>query len=131
MNAIVHRPAARPAPLPGAMARDLLGGAGLAPSPISYHTTLSSLETRGPISLVDSTAPAGTLVASHRHPAEDEIIVVLSGEIEVLMGGRKLLRTAGATVFIPRNTEHHVRVLTKARTIAMLTRDSLEVPAAA
>ena len=131
MNAIVRRHPARPMPIARAMARDLLGGADLAPSPVTYHTMLSSLETRGPLSLVDSTAPAGTLVASHRHAAEDEIVVVLSGEIEVLMGGRKLLRTAGATVFVPRGTEHQIRVLTKARTIAMLTRHSLEVPAAA
>ena len=131
MNVIVRRPPSRPAALPRAMARDLLGGAGHAPSPVTYHTMLSSLETRGPLSLCDSTAPAGTLVASHRHPAEDEIVVVLSGEIEIRMGGRVLLRTAGGTAFIPRGTEHQIRVLTQARTIAMLTRDSLEVPAAA
>ena len=125
MNAIVRRlPTRRPA-LPRAMARDLLGGDGHAPSPVTTHTTLSSLDTRGPISLLDSTAPAGFVVATHSHPAEDEIIVVLSGEIEVRVGGRRLLRTAGASVFIPRGTEHQVRAVTEARTIAMLTRGSL------
>lgn len=127
MNATIRdfpRPSAR------LMARDLSGRERAAPSAVTYHTTLSALDTRGPLGLLDSTAPAGTVMPAHSHPAEDEIVIVLSGEIELRLGGRVLRRGAGGSAFIPRGTEHSVRALTEARTIAILTRHSLESPAA-
>lgn len=119
-----------PAALPAAMARDLLGATGPARFPIAHHTALSSLDTRGPLSLLDSTAPAGAAFAAHIHPAEDEILIVLSGELELCLGQRTLRCRAGTSTFIPRGTEHSVRALTEVRTIAILTRQSLEAQAA-
>jgi quercetin dioxygenase-like cupin family protein len=111
-----------------AMALDLLGYSNLPPSSLTYHATLSSLETGGPLSLADCTSPAGTHIARHVHYDEDEILVVLSGTVEVSLHGRRFCRGAGESAFIARGIEHEVRALTEARHIAILTRKSLEAP---
>ena len=111
-----------------AMARDLFGFATLAPSAIAYHTMLSAPDTQAGLGLVDSTWPEGTHIARHRHHAEDEIVIVLSGTLEVRIAGRAVRRGAGESVFIPRGVEHEVRAITEARHIAILTRKSLEGP---
>lgn len=129
MNAFAHgfSPASR---LARDMARDLFGHAAPARPAVDYHTTLSALDTRGAFSVVDSTSPAGTAMPGHVHAEEDEIVIVLSGEVEIRLGERLIRRAAGTSAFIPRGTEHAVRALSQARTIAILTRQSLESPAA-
>jgi quercetin dioxygenase-like cupin family protein len=94
----------------------------------AYHTTLSALDTRGPLSLVDSTWPAGTRIARHVHPDEDELVVVLSGEIELCVGGLTVRRGPGTSVFIPRGVEHGARAVTEARHVAILSRECLSAP---
>jgi quercetin dioxygenase-like cupin family protein len=89
---------------------------------------LSSLEVDGGLNLVDCTWPAGTHVPSHVHPAEDELLIILAGTVEVRIAERSFRCGAGETLFTPRNTEHEVRALSKARHIAILTRKSLERP---
>ena len=111
-----------------AMARDLLGFGTLRPSAIAHHTILSSLDTGAGLSFVDSTWVAGTEIARHLHRDEDEIVIVLSGTVEVRVAGRTLRRGPGETAFIPRGVEHQVRALSEARFVAILTRKSLEGP---
>ena len=111
-----------------AMARDLFGFASLPSSAITYHSILSTLDSDSDLSLVDSTWPAGTLVESHAHHGKDEVVIVLSGIVEVRIAGRRLRRGAGETAFIPRGAEHEVRALTEARHISILTRKSLQGP---
>lgn len=110
---------------PAAMARDLMGLAAPAPSVVAYHTMLPSLASGGPLSLVDSTAPAGTCLPSHAHAHEDEIVMVVSGLVEVRMDGKALRRGPGESALIPRGTPHAVVAVTEARTIAVLTREGL------
>ena len=114
-----------------AMARDLLGATALPAGTIDYHTVLPALVTGGHLSLVESTWPAGTACPRHAHAAEDEILVVLSGTVEVRMGGHAFRYGPGQTVFIPRGLEHEVRAYTRTRHIAILTRKSLETAQAA
>lgn len=111
-----------------AMARDLFGFATVPPSAITYHTMLSSLEAGAGLSLADSTWIAGTRIASHLHHEEDEILIVLSGTVEIRIAGRALRRGLGETAFIPRGLDHEVRAVTDARMISILTRRSLEGP---
>jgi len=111
-----------------AMARDLLGYGTLRPSAITHNTILSSLDTRGGLSLVDSTWDAGTQIARHVHREEDEVVIVLSGTVELRIAGRTVRRGPGETAFIPRGVEHDVKAVTEARHIAILTRKSLEGP---
>lgn len=114
---------------PAAMARDLLGGGVPSRAPFALHRALSALDGQGPLSLADASWPAGATVAPHVHAGEDELIVVLSGEIELTLGGRTLRRGAGSSAFVPRGTEHGLRAVTEARTMAILARQSLETVA--
>jgi len=127
MNAIA-RDISAAANISAAMARDLLGYGTLRPSAITYHTILSSLDTGAGLSLADTTWDAGTQIARHVHRSEDEVLIVLSGIVEVRLGGRSIRRNAGETLFIPRGMEHSVKAVTEARHIAILTRKSLEGP---
>jgi mannose-6-phosphate isomerase-like protein (cupin superfamily) len=129
MNAFSHEHFHAPAQ-PAAMARDLLGGVPATRPPFALHKALSAMDGRGPLSLADASWPAGASVAAHAHPGEDELVVVLSGEIEITLGDRTLRRGPGSSIFIPRGTEHALRAVTEARTMAILTRQSLETPAA-
>ena len=114
--------------VPKAMALDLLGYATLPPSALTYHATLSSLETGGPLGLADCSSPAGTHIPRHIHHDEDEILVVLSGTLEVSIHGRRFCRGPGESAYIARGLEHEVKALTEARHVAILTRKSLEAP---
>ena len=127
MNALA-RDISAAANISTAMARDLLGFGTLRPSAITYHTILSSLDTGAGLSLADTTWAAGTQIARHVHREEDEILIVLSGTVDVRLGGRSIRRGAGETVFIPRGMEHSVLAVTEARHVAILTRKSLEGP---
>ena len=118
----------RPRAASKAKARQPLGSGALSPPAITYHTMLSSLEAEGGLNLVDCTWPEGTHVPSHVHPAEDELLIMLAGTVEVRIAERTFRCGAGETLFTPRNTEHEVRALSKARHIAILTRRSLERP---
>jgi quercetin dioxygenase-like cupin family protein len=114
------------------MARDLLGFASRPASPITYHTMLPSILTGEAMSLVESTWPLGTACPCHRHDAENEILIVLSGTLEVRMAGQAMRFGPGQTAFIPRGLDHEVRAYTEARHIAILTRKDLEpIPVAA
>ena len=116
----------KPRTAPRTKARQHGGCGSLAPPAITYHSMLSSLEAEGGLNLVDCTWPAGTHVPSHVHPGEDELLIILAGTVEVRIAERTFRCGAGETLFTPRNTEHEVRALSKARHIAILTRRSLE-----
>ena len=111
-----------------AMARDLLGFAALGAAPATYHTTLSSRDCGGPLSVADATWAAGSGARSHAHMAEDEHFIVLAGEVELTIAGRRFRRRAGEPAFIPRGTEHAFVAVTEARVLAILSRHSLEAP---
>ena len=118
MNAFARDLSAPPC-LPSAMARDLLGVAGLPASAVTYHAMLSSRDT-GILSLVDCTIAAGVCIPSHLHSHEDEICVVLSGIMEFRMEDRILRRRTGECILIPRGAAHEVRAVTEARHISLL-----------
>ena len=103
----------------------------LSPPTVTCHTLLSCLDTGPGLNLVDSTWPAGTLVPSHIHHGADEVLIVLSGTVEVRMGGQAFRFGPGQTAFIPRGMEHEVRAFTETRHIAILTRRSLDPARAA
>ncbi len=127
MNALVRERPRAPAHKE-AMARDLLGFAALAPAAVTYHTALSSRDTGGSLSIADATWAAGSGAQSHVHAAEDEVFIVLSGEVEISIAGRRFRRGAGESAFIPRATQHAFRAVTEARVLAILTRQRLDAP---
>jgi quercetin dioxygenase-like cupin family protein len=54
--------------------------------------------------------PAGTLAAAHTHPAEEEIIYILSGTGTILAGEQEIQLEPGAAIFIPPGLAHQIRV---------------------
>ena len=127
MNALVRELPRAPAHRE-AMARDLLGFAVLAPAAVTWHTALSSRDTEGPLSVGDATWAAGSGTEIHVHASEDEVFVILSGEVELTIDGRRFRRAAGESTFIPRSTPHAFRALTEARVLAILSRQRLDAP---
>lgn len=110
-----------------AMARSLLGGIP-APSPITHHALLPALDTGASLRLADCAWPEGFHIPVHRHADEDEVVVVLSGLLEMRVDGQVLRLGPGRTAFVRRGAEHEVRALTATRHVAILTRRSLEAP---
>ena len=54
--------------------------------------------------------PAGTLAAAHTHPAEEEIIYILSGTGAILAGEQEIRLEPGVAIFIPPGLVHQIRV---------------------
>lgn len=94
----------------------------------TYRTILTTDETNGSMSIVDSTTPAGEGPPRHVHAAEDEIFVVLTGEIEVWIEGSTRRLGPGESGYIPRGKEHTFRVSsdTPSRHLVILTPGGFE-----
>ena len=54
--------------------------------------------------------PAGTLAAAHTHPAEEEIIYILSGTGAILAGEQEIRLEPGVAIFIPPGLVHQIHV---------------------
>ena len=94
----------------------------------TYRTILSTEATGGAMSITDSTTPAGEGPPLHVHAAEDEIFVVLTGEMEFMLDGVLSRQGPGGAVFIPRGHEHTYRVSsdTPSRHLVILTPGGFE-----
>jgi len=76
------------------------------PSPSSQFMLKVDPKTNGSQHLVVGTeeiAP-GASIPTHKHPMEDEILLIHSGEAQVLLGEQQRNLHAGGLVFIPANT---------------------------
>lgn len=62
------------------------------------------------MSIVDSLSPVGSGPPRHIHHAEDEIFVILTGEVRIWLAGEERVLRTGESVFIPRGTEHTFKV---------------------
>ncbi|UWQ20647.1 cupin domain-containing protein [Jannaschia sp. W003] len=78
---------------------------------VTYRTILDAADSGGAMSIVDSVSPPDSGPPRHVHEREDEAFVVLSGEIEWWMEGRRGNAGPGDTVFVPRGCEHTFRVV--------------------
>lgn len=77
----------------------------------AYKTILSTKETGGAMSIVDSIAPSGFGPPRHVHSREDECLVMLTGECEFWIDGNTFTRGPGESAFIPKGKEHTLRVI--------------------
>ena len=76
------------------------------PSPASQFMLKVDPKTNGSQHLIVGTeeiAP-GASIPTHKHPSEDEILLIHSGEAHVLLGEQERDLHAGGLVFIPANT---------------------------
>lgn len=78
---------------------------------VRYKTILSSSETSGAVSIVDSLSPVGSGPPRHVHEREDETFIIMRGTCEFWMEGQTFTKSAGETAFMPRGREHTFRVL--------------------
>src|SRR6476661_8095402 len=76
------------------------------PSPASRFMLKVDPKTNGSQHLIVGTeeiAP-GASIPTHKHPTEDEIVLIHSGEAHILLGEQERDLHAGGLVFIPANT---------------------------
>lgn len=66
--------------------------------------------TGGAMSVLRATMPEGFSPPRHIHTREDEVFVVLDGDIAFEIDGRRLLAGPGTSVFMPRGVPHTFRV---------------------
>ncbi|MGK8508122.1 cupin domain-containing protein [Nocardia asiatica] len=67
-------------------------------------------QTGGALAVTRHTCRLGTAAPLHRHDNEDEVFVVLNGELSVHIAGRWFRLPAGTTLFAPRGVPHAYRV---------------------
>lgn len=70
---------------------------------------LSGIETGNELSLFEAHMAAGCDSGLHVHANEDEMIFLLSGELELTMGDKVFTIRPGANFFVPRNSPHRLR----------------------
>ncbi len=94
----------------------------------TFRIVTSHTDSGGTVGVFDSTAPVGFGPPRHIHLAEDEVLMVLTGEIEWLLDGATGRAGPGDALFIPRNTEHAWRVIgaEPCRHIVMVTPGGFE-----
>lgn len=91
-----------------------LGGTGLTLQEDEWagaEFELTSADTEGRYSLLESTWKPGFKAPPHFHKTHAETFHVISGQVEWTVGGETHVMNAGDTVFIPPNTIHSVKVV--------------------
>lgn len=77
----------------------------------TYRTILPPQATNGSLSIVDTTSPAGSGPPRHVHEREDEIFVIVSGNVRFWVEGELFDRGSGEAVLVQRGREHTFRVI--------------------
>ena len=95
---------------------------------VHYKTILSTKDTGGSMSIVDSVSPPLSGPPRHIHRDADETFVVLSGDCEFWLDGQMQTRGPGQSIFIPRGKEHTFRVISDvpSRHLVILTPGGFE-----
>ena len=100
-----------------------------------HHHFLDNLATtkvtggpHGTLSAVEFVAPHGFGPPLHRHDDEDEIIVVLDGEVAFRGGDDETIAASGATAFLPRRVAHTFQVLSSSARILSITASTEGTP---
>lgn len=70
---------------------------------------LSGVDAGGAFCLLEVGLAAGIGVPRHTHTREDEAYYVISGELEVTVGGEVFVLKAGDSLMAPRNIPHEIR----------------------
>ena len=70
---------------------------------------LSGEDTGGRYCLLELSLASGMSVPRHTHTCEDEAYYVLSGELEIIVGGKFFTLRAGDTLMAPRDIPHQLR----------------------
>lgn len=71
-----------------------------------YQTILGTAETGGAMSIIYGEADAFNGPPTHVHDHEDEVFIVLEGELTFDLAGQRFSRGPMGTAFVPRGTPH-------------------------
>lgn len=95
---------------------------------VLYRILISSAQTGGALSLVDSMSPLGSGPPKHIHEAEDETFYIITGRLKFFLDGQTMVRGPGEAVFVPRGKVHTFQVIgdQPCRHLAMLTPGGFE-----
>lgn len=74
-------------------------------------TTKATASAGGSLAVVEAVAPRGFGPPLHRHEEEDEIIVVLEGEVVFRSGDDEMVATDGGLAYLPHGIPHTFQVL--------------------
>jgi quercetin dioxygenase-like cupin family protein len=72
----------------------------------AVNSILTSETSDGNYYVFEVTTPPGLGIPPHVHDREDELIYVLEGEFEIMLGDKKFKAKAGDEIFFPRHTPH-------------------------
>lgn len=78
-------------------------------------------DTGGQFWLAEQTSAQGYASPLHQHSREDELFIVLSGEISVTVGDKQSKVPEGALAYAPRNLPHTFQVLSDEARFLILT----------
>ncbi len=82
----------------------------------------------GSMGAVEFLAPRDFGPPVHQHDDEDELIVVLDGEIAFQIGDREITASAGACAFLPHGVPHCFQVLTEEARFLAVTASATSKP---
>lgn len=82
----------------------------------------------GSMSVVEFLGPRGFGPPQHRHEDEDELFVVLDGELRFFLGDDEVTGGAGSLAFLPRAVPHAFQVLSETARFVTVTSSGLTPP---
>jgi quercetin dioxygenase-like cupin family protein len=87
-----------------------------------FNFLLSSEDTNGAISIIETHILPGTEPPLHVHDREDEVFIIKEGEISFFIGDNLIKAYEGDVIFAPRGVAHTFRIDTpSAKTIVIMT----------
>ncbi len=85
-------------------------------------------EPSGSMGVVEFLAPRDFGPPVHQHDDEDELIIVLEGEIAFQTGDREITASAGASAFLPHGVPHCFQVLSDEARFLAVTASATSMP---
>jgi quercetin dioxygenase-like cupin family protein len=82
----------------------------------------------GALSVVEFTAPRGLGPPLHRHDDEDELFVVLAGEVAFHVGDDRLTTEQGGMAYLPQGIPHTFQVRSDTATFVCVTGSLVRAP---
>ena len=75
----------------------------------------------GALSVVEFLGPKGFGPPLHRHNFEDELFVILEGQVRLFTGGEEILAETGSVAMLPRAVPHTFQIITDSARILNVT----------
>ena len=82
----------------------------------------------GSMSVVEFLAPQGFGPPLHRHNVEDELFIVLAGELSIFSGDERFAAGEGSFAMLPRAVPHTFQVVSESARIVNVTSSNEAVP---